>query len=91
MFLAILFIVLGVFALLNALGIIVGTNFWSLIWAIVLLAIGFKLLRKRGVCPMCGWNRMEARIHQKIHEKFQHGHCNCSCQRNEQTDHNKNV
>jgi hypothetical protein len=78
MFLAILFIVLGLFALLNALGIIVGANFWSLIWAVVLLAIGFRLLRRRGKCPICGWNHFEAKMHQKFNQKT-HGDCCGNC------------
>jgi hypothetical protein len=86
MLLAIIFIVLGLFALLSALGIVVGTNFWSLIWAVVLLAIGFRLLRKRGMCPMCGWNHFEAKIHQKFHEKMQNHNCNCGCDHDYEQD-----
>lgn len=77
MFLAILFIVLGVFALLNALGIIVGANFWSLIWAVVLLSIGLRLLRRHGKCPFCGWNHFEAKFHEKFHEKMNDHRCDC--------------
>ncbi|MGD0576814.1 MAG: DUF5668 domain-containing protein [Candidatus Staskawiczbacteria bacterium] len=64
MFLAIVFIILGLFLLLNAMGIIVSANFWGFFWAILFLAIGIRLLVKRGRCPMCGWGKM-------------HKHCNC--------------
>lgn len=74
MFLAIIFIVLGLFLLLNALGIVVGGNFWGLFWAIVFLAIGIKMLMRRGKCPICGWGMWQGRIHEKIHEKM-HKHC----------------
>ena len=67
MFLAIVFILLGLFLLLNAMGIIVG-NFWGLFWAIIFLVIGFRLLAKRGKCPMCGW-------HNKLHGMA----CDCEC------------
>jgi len=87
MFLAIVFIVLGVFLLLNALGIIIGGNFWGLFWAIVFLAIGFRLLARRGKCPICGWRVpsgcWQGRIHEKIHEKM-HERCNCGRDNEEQ-------
>jgi hypothetical protein len=70
MFLAIVFIVLGLFLLLNAMGIIAGTNFWGLFWAIVFLVIGFRLLVRRGKCPICGWGHFEGKIHEKIHERM---------------------
>ena len=86
MILAIIFIVLGIFALLNAFGIVVGANFWSLIWAVVLLAIGFRLLKKKGKCPMCGWSHFEAKMHQKFHDKM-HGKCeNCTCDHDHDED-----
>lgn len=71
MFLATLFIVLGVILLLNALGILVSTNFWTLFWAIVLLVVGLKMLKKKGKCPMCGWGVW----HTKFHEKMCGGCC----------------
>jgi len=69
MFLAIVFILLGLFLLLNAMGIIVG-NFWGFFWAIVFLAVGIKMLFGRGKCPMCGWGMWQGNIHEKMH-----GHC----------------
>ncbi|MCX6721506.1 MAG: DUF5668 domain-containing protein [Candidatus Staskawiczbacteria bacterium] len=54
MFLAIVFIVIGILMLLNAMGIIVG-NFWSFFWAILFLALGIKMIIKKD-CPMCGWH-----------------------------------
>jgi len=70
MLLAIVFIVLGLFLLLNALGIIVAGNFWGLFWAIILLAIGIKLLMRKGKCPICAGNCWTGKIHEKMH-----GHC----------------
>ena len=69
MFFAIVFLVLGLFLLLNALGIIVG-NFWGFFWAVVFLAIGFRLLSKKGKCPMCGWHYWEEKMNMKSQ-----GHC----------------
>jgi hypothetical protein len=55
MFLAIVFIAIGVLLLLNALGIVVSGSLWGMFWAIVFLAVGLKMLIKKGKCPMCGW------------------------------------
>jgi hypothetical protein len=81
MFLAIVFIVLGVFLLLNAFGIIVSTNFWGLLWAVIFLAVGFKLLMRKGKCPLCGWGMW----HDKMHGKMMGGHC-CDHDRKEEHD-----
>lgn len=71
MFLAIIFIILGLFLLLNAMGIIVGANFWGFFWAVVFLSIGIKMIMRKGRCPMCsGW--YSAKMHEKMHE-----HCDC--------------
>jgi len=67
MFLAILFIILGVSLLLNAMGVI-GSNFWGFFWAIVLIVAGVKMMMKKGNCPMCGW--WSGKINEKIN-----GHC----------------
>ena len=72
MFLAIVFIVLGLFVLLNAMGIIVGANLWQFFWAVVLLAIGIRLLVKRDRCPMCGWHHFK-----KMHGKIDDDCCGC--------------
>ena len=75
MFLAIIFIILGLLLLLNAMGIVLG-NFWGFFWAIVLLALGIKMLVKRGRCPMCSGCAWTGKMHQKMHEKM-HGECGC--------------
>lgn len=74
MVLAIIFLALGFFLLLNALGVVSG-SFWGLFWAIVFLAIGFRLLVKRGTCPICGWHGWEAKMHEKIHQKTDKFRC----------------
>ena len=74
MFLAIIFIVLGVFLLLNAMGIIAG-NFWGFFWAIVFLAVGAKMLIKNGKCPMCGWKCCIGKMHRKAHQGMSEGCC----------------
>lgn len=71
MFLAVLFIVLGVFLLLNALGIVVGGSFWNLFLAVIFIAVGVKLLARKGKCPICGWSYWEGKIHGRIHEHMQ--------------------
>ena len=72
MFLAIIFIILGLFLLLNAMGIIAGANFWGFFWAIVFLAVGIKMLMRRGKCPMCSGMWYTEKMHGKMHE-----HCDC--------------
>lgn len=79
MFIAIVFIALGLFLLLNALGIIVG-NFWGFFWAFVFIVIGLRMIMKKGKCPMCGWRGFEEKMHNKIH-----GHC---CDHNEREEQN---
>lgn len=71
MFLAAIFIIIGLFILLNAFGIISG-NFWGFIWGIIFLVIGLRLLAKKGKCPICGWHHWEGKMHKKMHE-----HCGC--------------
>lgn len=68
MFLAIVFIVLGLFLLLNALGIIVAGNFWGLFWAIVFLTLGVKMIIHRGKCPMCRWHGWQKKVNRTMHE-----------------------
>ena len=94
MFLAIVFIVLGLFLLLDVLGIFVVTNFWGLFWAIILLAIGIKMLRNRGVCPICTGHMWGGRIHERMHSgpccdesscecdesECEDGECECECE-----------
>ena len=65
MFLAIVFIVLGIFLLLNAMNIILSANFWTFFWAVVFIALGIKMMMKKG-CPMCGWHHMQGKMN---------GHC----------------
>ena len=72
MFLAIVFIVLGLFLLLTAMHIIVSANFWTFFWAVVFLAFGIKMLMRRGRCPMCSGMWYSEKIHEKMHK-----HCGC--------------
>lgn len=86
MFLAIVFIVIGLFLLLNAFGIIIASNFWGLFWSIILLAIGFKMLMRKGKCPICGFGMWSDRMHQKKHGECC-GHENeCECEHHEMED-----
>ena len=81
MFLAIVFIVIGLYLLLNALGIIVAGNFWGLLWAVIFLAIGIKMLARRGKCPICSGCFWGAKMHNKIHGKMHGGACeSCDCE-----------
>lgn len=69
MFLAIVFIVLGLFLLLDVLGIFVVTNFWGLFWAIVLLTVGIKMLTSKGECPICVGHIWGGKFHERMHDK----------------------
>ena len=82
MFLAIVFIVLGIILLLNALGIFVTGNLWGFFWAIVFIAIGLKLLMKKGKCPMCCGAMWSGKMHNKMHQKTE-GCCGCDCEHDE--------
>lgn len=74
MFIAIVFIAIGIALLLNVLGIL-GGNFWGFFWAILFLAIGIKLLLKKEGCPMCGMGMWKGgMMHKRMHEKMD-GHC----------------
>jgi predicted membrane protein len=87
MFLAIVFIVLGLFLLLQAMGIAVGINLWGFFWAIIFLAIGLKMLIKRNGCPMCSvWG---SKMHQKMHGHCSEDECDCDCDC-EDEDHGQN-
>ena len=63
MFLAIVFIVLGLFLLLNAMGIIIGANFWGFFWAIVFLGLGLKMLMRKEGCPICSGHFWKGKMH----------------------------
>lgn len=67
MFFGIIFFVIGLAILLNALGILVG-NFWSIFWGVVFIAIGIKMMKKRGICPMCRMGAFSQKMHGKFHE-----------------------
>ncbi len=72
MFFAIIIIAVGVALLLNTMGIVTG-SFWGYFWAIFFIAVGLRMMMKRGGCPMCGWG-----MHGKMHQKM-HGNCDCDC------------
>jgi len=77
MLLAIILIVLGVLLLLQAFGIALGVHFWGIVGALILIAIGLRLLIKRGRCPMCGWGMCcKGKMHQKMHGKMD-DYCEC--------------
>lgn len=71
MFIAIVFIALGAFILLSTFGILTA-DFWGLFWGVVFLALGVKMLLKRGHCPMCGWHGWKTKMHGKMHGCCQH-------------------
>jgi len=73
MLIAIILIILGLLLILKAFGIAMGVGSWSLIGGIILLAIGIKMMRKRGACPMCSGMWYSGKIHDKMHE-----HCDCN-------------
>jgi len=72
MLFAILFIAVGIIILLNTFGLINGT-FWGLLWSLLFIAIGLKMILKKGDCPMCSLG-----CHQKMHAG-----CDCECDEDE--------
>lgn len=62
MFFAALVIALGVAILLNALGIF-NSAFWGIFWGLFFIAVGIKLMVRRGKCPMCGWGMWHGKMH----------------------------
>ena len=79
MLIAIIFIILGLLLILKAFGIAVGIGAWSLIGGVILLAIGIKMMKKRGACPLCTGVWYGGKMHQKFHEKM-HGNCSEECE-----------
>lgn len=73
MFIAVLFIAIGLAILLNTFGILNGTV-WGVFWALFFLAVGIKMIVKRNKCPMCGWGVWKGGMHERMHEKME-GHC----------------
>ena len=75
MLFAIILIVLGVLLLLQAFGIALGVHFWGMVGALILLAIGIRLLVKPRWCPMCaGHMRMHSKMHGKMDDYCECGH-----------------
>lgn len=62
MFFGIIFVVIGLFILLDTLGVLT-VKIWGLFWAIFFLAIGIKMMIKRGNCPMCGMHGWHEKMH----------------------------
>jgi len=58
MFIAIIFIAIGLAILLNTLGITTG-SFWGFFWAILFIAVGIKMMLHRNSCPGCEWKFWE--------------------------------
>ncbi|MCX6721623.1 MAG: hypothetical protein NTY04_00285 [Candidatus Staskawiczbacteria bacterium] len=73
MFIAIIFIAIGLAMVLNAMGLLTG-SFWGIFWGIIFLAVGCKMIIKKNGCPMCGWGVM----HKKMHDN-----CECDCDHQE--------
>lgn len=73
MFLPALFIAIGLAILLNTFGL-GSSTLWGLFWAIFFIAVGIKIMTKRGSCPMCGWGHWHGKMHERFHEKMS-GHC----------------
>jgi len=65
MFLAIVFIAIGLAILLNAMGVLNGA-FWGFFWGIFFLAVGIKMIIRKGGCPICSGHWWKDKMH---------GHC----------------
>lgn len=66
MFLAALFIAIGLAILLNTLGFMTGA-FWGFFWAIFFIVVGLRMMMKKGCCPECSWGMMGSKFHGKMH------------------------
>lgn len=73
MFVAVIFIALGVAILLNALGIL-NSSFWGIFWGLIFLAVGIRMMMKRGKCLWCEGSWWSGHMHEKIHSKMR-GNC----------------
>jgi hypothetical protein len=62
-----LLIILGIFILLKAMGIIMG-DFWGYFWGILFLVMGFGMINKKGDRCCWGWCS-----HKKDHHKDELG------------------
>jgi len=60
MFIAIILIAIGLALLLNSLGIVAG-SFWGFFWAIILIAVGIKMLNRKNYCPLCHWKMWKSK------------------------------
>ena len=82
MFIAIIFIAIGLALLLNSLGIISG-SFWGFFWSILFLAVGAKLLTKKNVPPCCDWNLWESKSRKCDDNCEDECECGCGCNHDE--------
>jgi predicted membrane protein len=71
MFLATIIFAIGLFLLLNGLGIVSG-NFAGLFFGILFIIIGLKMLMKKKICPWCDFRGAGIKFHEKFHD-----HCHC--------------
>jgi len=72
MFIAIVFIAIGLALLLSSLNIITG-SFWGFFWAIILIAFGVKMLNHKKACPFCKWEMWkETCDHHRHHHDHKH-------------------
>jgi len=55
MFLAIIFIAIGLAILLSTLGITSG-SFLGFFWSIIFIVVGLKMIANKKSCPICGWH-----------------------------------
>jgi len=78
MFIAIIFIAIGVAMLLNTLGIISG-GFWGFFWSILFIVVGIKMLGVKA-CPICGW-----RLWKNNTDNCRCG-CECECDDEDECD-----
>jgi hypothetical protein len=74
MFFAIILIAVGIVILLNTLGLLNG-SFWGFFWAAFFIALGVKVMMRKGKCPMCGWHNFGGKMHNKMHDKMDEGCC----------------
>ena len=80
MFVAIIFIAIGVAILLNAIGLLTG-SFWGVFWGIIFLAIGIRMIRRER-CIVGDWKIWKSKIKEGLHGE----NCDCCHEEAKQTE-----
>ena len=64
----VLILIIGLFFLLKNLGLITG-NLWSILWPLLVMAIGLKLIFRKKHSRWDNWCKFGEEMYKKFHEK----------------------